>query len=636
MAATSNPLVWEFYRAVPDAEGLGAVVEYYDEWSQSLYLASGLKTQTAVVSAGHWSAAVPGAEITISEDGFTLSAWDHPMTGQLDGAAVIDGELFFLRYLYAKELSDILKAGTWKSRNDSQITQMSLRLSNVGEDHFLGPASLFSPGARITAAVSMGGSVPYKIGEAYLDEFNFDAHASDVSMSGRNHIGFQLNSQTFDDNTSFTGTGAEAVAWILGLAGITKYHIGASEGSADWTFEPDDTFVKGLDKLFEFYAGWAMLELPDGAICVGYPYELSQWQVNSVYLFHGGTDVFRRKSKKNADASYTKLRVTGKAADGTDLTAVTLSIDNFSHWSLGTHKTKHVKAQDGLTQAELQSYAEQLRDELQYIGQLESFEGPMRPWLLVGDVASVTYDGETAADLGLITSLTHSFGASGFFTSFDVDSGGVATPQTRDGTVYATRSAAVNGYNRRQELADLIGAMSKREITLTGGGGSGTPGAAAGFGTVTATVDANTGTPSVAVTTSGPDTAKNFAFAFHNLKGQPGADGAPGQDGTDGVSPEVTITSITGGHTITITDADHPSGQSFNVMDGTDGADLNNIIILDTVTSAKYQLQVSSGRLVLMEVDASLTANSPVVIDTVTGVSYNLTAESGRLVLVEV
>lgn len=47
--------------------------------------------------------------------------------------------------------------------------------------------------------------------------------------------------------------------------------------------------------------------------------------------------------------------------------------------------------------------------------------------------------------------------------------------------------------------------------------------------------------------------------------------GQTGAQGDDGVSPEVTITTITGGHRVTITDADHPSGQSFDVMDGAPG-----------------------------------------------------------------
>ncbi len=39
-------------------------------------------------------------------------------------------------------------------------------------------------------------------------------------------------------------------------------------------------------------------------------------------------------------------------------------------------------------------------------------------------------------------------------------------------------------------------------------------------------------------------------------------------DGLDGISPTVTITDITGGHRVTITDEDHPDGQSFDVLDG--------------------------------------------------------------------
>ena len=53
--------------------------------------------------------------------------------------------------------------------------------------------------------------------------------------------------------------------------------------------------------------------------------------------------------------------------------------------------------------------------------------------------------------------------------------------------------------------------------------------------------------------------------------GPQGPAGPQGEPGEDGVSPTVTITEITGGHRVTITDAEHPSGQSFDVMDGTGG-----------------------------------------------------------------
>lgn len=58
-------------------------------------------------------------------------------------------------------------------------------------------------------------------------------------------------------------------------------------------------------------------------------------------------------------------------------------------------------------------------------------------------------------------------------------------------------------------------------------------------------------------------------------------DGVDGEDGTDGVSPSITVQTITGGHRITITDADHPQGQSVDVVDGVNGSDGRGIVSIE-------------------------------------------------------
>lgn len=77
-------------------------------------------------------------------------------------------------------------------------------------------------------------------------------------------------------------------------------------------------------------------------------------------------------------------------------------------------------------------------------------------------------------------------------------------------------------------------------------GPQGEPGAAAGFGTVSATVDETTGTPSVDVEASGPDTAKNISFAFTGLKGEKGDKGDKGDPGPQGIQGETGETGLQG------------------------------------------------------------------------------------------
>ena len=90
--------------------------------------------------------------------------------------------------------------------------------------------------------------------------------------------------------------------------------------------------------------------------------------------------------------------------------------------------------------------------------------------------------------------------------------------------------------------ATVDNAVGTPEVTVTESGSNtatnlafafknlkGEPGTAAGFGEATASVDESTGVPDVTVSTSGPDTAKVFNFQFSGLKGETGAAAGFGQ-----------------------------------------------------------------------------------------------------------
>lgn len=151
----------------------------------------------------------------------------------------------------------------------------------------------------------------------------------------------------------------------------------------------------------------------------------------------------------------------------------------------------------------------------------------------------------------------------------------------------------------------------------------------------TATVDNTPGTAGVSVVKSGTDANPIFTFNFVHLKGDQGDRGAAGQDGVsptayvtqtgqnevtitvidangtttatltgeageDGVSPVVTVTDITGGHRVTISDAD--GTQSFDVMDGTpgtagqDGSDGVSPVVTVTDITGGHQVSITDAQ----------------------------------------
>ena len=142
-------------------------------------------------------------------------------------------------------------------------------------------------------------------------------------------------------------------------------------------------------------------------------------------------------------------------------------------------------------------------------------------------------------------------------------------------------------------------------ISWTNDGGLGNPnsvnimgpqGDSAGFGTVTATADNTSSTsPSVDVQSSGPDTAKNFTFAFSGLKGNPGETPDIEIGTVTTLEPDQDATATISGTTPNLT-------LSLGIPKGTPGDDVDHIIRTEGTgaagTTDTYTMYSSDGSVI--------------------------------------
>ena len=459
-------LVWDFYRQLGTDANVkpGGIVHYYDETAQNLFLNGGLKTRLSEPVGGQWeTAALSEPSQFINNTDYSELSLDHPANGTLFMSAIEDGNLKLLRYVYASDLSGITTQVTYTAQADNPVTQISANIKNISNEFFTNSGTLFNPGAKLALGIAFGDSGVYPIGVAYLDDFSHDPQSSTVPVSGRNAIGYFLKESRFGANTHFAGYSHEVAKAMALLAGLPKFTAQEGSGQIPFDFEPKQTVLEVFEKFNIFYNSASALmrlaELPDGTVISGYDYFVEKYLKNSYYTFVLGKDIFKRKTKKAADGAYSGVYVTGKDENGAELTPATVSVDNYKFWNIPSNKLLFLTAPDGMTQSGLQWYAENEAKKLKYIGIGEDFTGPLRPQLLVGDVAEITENGTTATTLGIITEVKHTLGEKEFSTSFSVDSGGEYTVITNG--IRSTVSAA-SGFNRRQRMADIIRIVSTK------------------------------------------------------------------------------------------------------------------------------------------------------------------------------
>ena len=87
------------------------------------------------------------------------------------------------------------------------------------------------------------------------------------------------------------------------------------------------------------------------------------------------------------------------------------------------------------------------------------------------------------------------------------------------------------------------------------------------------------------------DAASIYDSTLQKTQAEINAEASAGGGGS--VSPAVTVTEITGGHRVSITDKTHPQGKSFDVMDGADGA--NGANGADGVSPAVTVTEITDG-----------------------------------------
>lgn len=459
-------LIWDFYRQVSSSDdAIGACVHYFDETAQSFTLDAGrIKTRTCKIPAGHWSESVFSSDLDIGAFGYTRLAISHPHNGSLYGVATDGTNLYFLRYFYAMDISDIYDTGSWQEQVDNQTKSLSLNIKNIAAEIFAAENTLFNPGAKITIRFTAGNSEPYSVGVAYLDDIEYDAYSSSVPVAARNPIGYFLSEQTFDDRNLYSGGRSTVFSAILWDAGITSYHVRPDDTPISLQFDSNTTILEGTNKALQDI-GWRMIDLPTGEIVIGDEAYIATFVTNGRYIFNGGNEVFKRRTTKNADAAFTRICV--KSSNGV---TVYRSVPYWNHWQLGARKTKHFDLSEEYTQSDIEAKADSLVSELQYVGIGESFSGPIRPQLLVGDIAEIYYPGDAESiSLGIITQVAHQFGQSGFSTNFTLDSGG--TSIEAEGYSVVSKVAILNGYNRRQRVLDFMYLVTEKKAVSTYSGG---------------------------------------------------------------------------------------------------------------------------------------------------------------------
>ncbi|HZK44362.1 MAG TPA: hypothetical protein VFC73_08805 [Syntrophomonadaceae bacterium] len=335
-------------------------------------------------------------------------------------------------YEFAFEMDRYLNEGSIRHSINNPISSFKLTLENPDIENPERPGeivineknTLVAPGSKIVFKFGAGDLLEpdFDMGVFYTDRGSFTTLSETARVDGRNKIGKVLKDQTLDERPGF---GYYYVSYhisdLFKRANLTDddYLVEDADERRWFQFKPSTTCLAALEDMLKVMVGWQVKELADGTIVVGSP-DFWAFDRPDIYKFYRNKDIFSRGITRDDAESYRRICVHDKNFD----TTVYREVTSYEGWNLQSNRTLYVKAVDGTSKADMETYADELANRMEKVGKVESFTGPIRPHIQCGDQA-IIIDEDGEENLGLITEITHIFGKMGFSTTFTVDSGGV-------------------------------------------------------------------------------------------------------------------------------------------------------------------------------------------------------------------
>ena len=324
---------------------------------------------------------------------------------------------------WSKNLSPYLESGSVEFNLNDPIAKLSLEFRNPNQEVVAEEdEAMVAPGVGLQIFFRAGDSARYPLGRYFVHRSHMGVTDETTTVDAANMVGTLLEDQSFDEDNEYPYAPFEEVlADLLTAAGVPEESqvIFDSANSIGMRFPFNMKFLKGIRALIEAVSdgtlgGWEIRERMDGKIVLG-PLDWAEHDQPASYTFERDKDIFSREVTRDNANAYSRVCVFTEANK--------VYRDVVGHFTLPAKKTLPVEVPEGTLLADMENQADTLALRLAQVGVIETFSGPIRPHIQVGDEAIIKNGAEQL--LGVITTVRHGFGRDGFTTSFTVDSGGV-------------------------------------------------------------------------------------------------------------------------------------------------------------------------------------------------------------------